>query len=212
MVPAAPRLRYGSVCVVRVNIIPGSVGFIPHLSLSAPNSVPLNKVDLPPLAILKNVQMFVSQITWWVPHVFVWRSPKRSKMSSSAYNVPHTKYMWTSTWPGLAGFGVLSADSVHARPPYSTCRPGHLPRGSVPPGVPDEAVLLSPAPGGSPYILYGSPNEPPFFGPPPEPQIRQDLYGLHFAKIFDFGARCPYKIHGGTGGHPQPPRDAGMSL
>ena len=86
--------------------------------------------------------------------------------------------MWTSTWPGLAGFGVLPADGVHARPPYSTCRPGHLPRGSVPPGVPDEAVLLSPAPGGSPYILYGSPNEPPFFGPPPEPQIRQDLYGL----------------------------------
>ena len=51
-----------------------------------------------------------------------------------------------------------------ARPasiPYSTltltltCRPGHLPRGSVPPGVPDEAVLLSKAPGGSPYILYG---------------------------------------------------------
>ena len=40
------------------------------------------KVDLPPLAILKNMQMFVSQITWWVPHVFVWRSPKRSKMSS----------------------------------------------------------------------------------------------------------------------------------
>ncbi len=28
MVPAAPRLRDGSVCVVRVNIIPGSVGFI----------------------------------------------------------------------------------------------------------------------------------------------------------------------------------------
>ena len=81
--------------------------------------------------------------------------PGASKMSSSAYNVPHTKYMWTSTWPGLAGFGVLSADSVHARPPYSTCRPGHLPRGSVPPGVPDEAVLLSKAPGGSPYILYG---------------------------------------------------------
>ena len=111
--------------------------------------------DLPPLAILKNMQMFVSQITWWMPHVFVWRSPKRSKMSASAYNVPHTKYMWTSTWPGLAGFGVLSADSVHARPPYSTCRPGHLPRGSVPPGVPDETVLLSKAPGGSPYILYG---------------------------------------------------------
>ena len=40
--------------------------------------------------------------------------PERSNMSSSAYNVPHTKYMWTSTWPGLAGFGVLSADSVHA--------------------------------------------------------------------------------------------------
>ena len=97
--------------------------------------------------------MFVSQITWWVPHVFVWRSPKRSKMSSSAYNVPHTKYMWTSTWPGLAGFGVLPADGVHARPPYSTCRPGHLPRGSVPPGVPDEAVLLSKAPGG-PHIFY----------------------------------------------------------
>ena len=114
-----------------------------------------NKVDLPPLAILKNMHSFVSQITWWVPHVFVWRSPKRSKMSSHRIYVPHTKYMWTSTWPGLAGFGVLSADSVHARPPYSTCRPGHLPRGSVPPGVPDEAVLLSKAPGGSPYILYG---------------------------------------------------------
>ena len=91
--------------------------------------------------------------------------------------------MWTSTWPGLAGFGVLPADSVHARPPYSTCRPGHLPRGSVPPGVPDEAVLLSPAPGGSPYILYGSPNERPQFGPPPEPQIRQDLYGYWLRKI-----------------------------
>ena len=108
---------------------------------------------MPPLAILKNVHSFVSQITWWMPHVFVWRSPKRSKMSSSAYNVPHTKYMWTSTWPGLAGFGILSADSVHARPPYSTCRPGHLPRGSVPPGVPDETVLLSKAPGGSPYYM-----------------------------------------------------------
>ena len=30
----------------------------------------VNKVDLPPLAILKNVQMFVSQITWWVSHMF----------------------------------------------------------------------------------------------------------------------------------------------
>ena len=29
-----------------------------------------NKVDLPPLAILKNMQMFVSQITWWMPHVY----------------------------------------------------------------------------------------------------------------------------------------------
>ena len=26
------------------------------------------KVDLPPLVVLKNMQMFVSQITWWVPH------------------------------------------------------------------------------------------------------------------------------------------------
>ena len=46
MMPAAPRLRYGSVCVVRVNIIPGSVGFVAHLSLSAPNSVPLNTIFL----------------------------------------------------------------------------------------------------------------------------------------------------------------------
>ena len=38
MVPAAPRLRCGFGSVVRVNIIPGSVGFIVHLSLSAPNS------------------------------------------------------------------------------------------------------------------------------------------------------------------------------
>ena len=54
---------------------------IPHTLTSPSYCI---KVDLPPLAILKNVHSFVSQITWWVPHVFVWRSPKRSKMSSSA--------------------------------------------------------------------------------------------------------------------------------
>ena len=98
--------------------------------------------------------MFVSQITWWVPHVFVWRSPKRSKMSSSAVYVPHTKYMWTSTWPGLAGFGVLSADSVHARPPYSTCRPGHLPRGGLcGRGCPTKPYF-SRRPRGGPHIFY----------------------------------------------------------
>ena len=67
--------------------------------------------------------------------------------------VPHTKYMWTSTWPGLAGFGVLSADSVHARPPYSTCRPGHLPRGSVPPGCPTKPYFSRRRRGG-PHIFY----------------------------------------------------------
>ena len=139
-----------------------------------------NKVDLPPLAILKNMHSFVSQITWWVPHVFVWRSPKRSKMSSHRIYVPHTKYIHVDLHMAGAGW-------VRGPPGRRRARPASIL--NMPPRAPPAGVCAAggarrsrtslAGPGGVPYILYGSPNERPQFGPPPEPQIRQDLYGEH---------------------------------
>ena len=102
---------------------------------SYPNHTPFRflciKVDLPPLAILKNVHSFVSQITWWMPHVFCMAEPEAFQDEL----IGHIKYMGTPPGPsrevrlrrappaaqtpaGGARGGMLSMEAGRAR-----CRP-----------------------------------------------------------------------------------------
>ena len=99
------------------------------------------------------MQLFVSQITWWVTHVFVWRRPKPSKRSSSAdlrtpYEIHVDLHMAGAGWvrgprptactPGL--------HTQHAAP--GTSRGGLCRRGC--PTKP----YFSRRPRGGPHIFY----------------------------------------------------------
>ena len=88
-----------------------------------------------------------------MPHVFVWRSPKRSKMSSSAVYVPHTKYMWRSTWPGWLGSG--SSRPTACTPGLHTqhAAPGTSRGGLCRRGCPTKPYF-SRRPRGGPHIFY----------------------------------------------------------
>ena len=97
--------------------------------------------------------MFVSQITWWVPHVFVWRSPKRSKMSSSAYTYPIRNTCGPPHGRGWLGSGssrptacTPGLHTQHAAP--ATSRGGLCRRGC--PTKP----YFSRRPRGGPHIFY----------------------------------------------------------
>ena len=128
------------------------------------------KVDLPPLAILKNMHSFVSQITWWVPHVFVWRSPKRSKMSShrairTPYEIHVDLHMAGAGWVrGPLGRQRARPASILNMPPRAP------PAGVCAAGGARRSRTSLAGPGGVPiYFIWESKRVIVFWTPPRAP-------------------------------------------
>ena len=111
--------------------------------------------------------MFVSQITWWVPHVFVWRSPKRSKMSShrairTPYEIHVDLHMAGAGWVrGPLGRQRARPASILNMPPRAP------PAGVCAAGGARRSRTSLAGPGGVPiYFIWESKRTPTVWTPP----------------------------------------------